>query len=58
MLVSRVVVGWLMLSLEGIENREKERIDMMEIDNGMGFDPNLLNNSQNVEGAIVTISRK
>lgn len=31
----RVVIAWLMLSLEGIANREKERSDMMKIGNGI-----------------------
>lgn len=30
----RVVMGWLMLSLGKVRNREKERSDMMKVDNG------------------------
>lgn len=48
----RVVIAWLMLSLEGIANREKERSDMMKIGNGILIQIIYFTIHKNVEGTV------
>ena len=51
MVAVRVVMGWLMLTLGRVINREKERSDMMTVGNGKSVRNTQFKNVE-VEGAI------